>query len=159
MEIQMRFRQQCEQAQQAWIQDLLKLPEVRDDPEKLYAQAQMFVRAYYAYQEVNKTVLFKPTLAEAIPQRNSEQGAISYFIGGDKRYPEDIGFALMGWESATFDNLAWSFFDDVVYVAGQLALKHRDGSKITADYTMAYVCCSDGKWRLLIHHSSANSKA
>lgn len=159
MESKVQQREQCEQAQHAWVQDLLRLAEVKHDRTALQHQAQMFVREYYAYQEQSRTVLFKPTLAEITPQRNSEQGAISYFIGGDEVFSEDNGFALMGWESAMFDNQAWSFFDDVVCVAGQMKLTCHDKSTVTADYTMAYVRCADQKWRLVVHHSSTNNKA
>lgn len=145
----------CETMQSRWADDLCQLGK-EQEREMLQRRAQLFVRSHYCYDEPGVTVLFKPTLASSIPQRNHAQGAISYFIGGDDFFPEDQGFALMGWRELSFVNQEWSLLSDVVLVAGQLHLYKRSGHCVIADYTMGYMCCQDGQWRLMLHHSSVN---
>ena len=49
-------------------------------------------------------VLFKPTLASETQFRFTKKAALSYFLGGDPDFTEDIGFALMHWQTIRFEN-------------------------------------------------------
>ena len=58
----------------------------------------------YAYD--NSEVLFKPTLASKKMFRSNLEGAVSYFVAGNDKYPEDNGFATGPWADLEFENQA-----------------------------------------------------
>jgi hypothetical protein len=59
--------------------------------------AQSVLDSAYCYS-IGIPVLFKPTLAYGDQTfRNTEEGALAYFVGGNDSYPNDKGFALKNW--------------------------------------------------------------
>ena len=80
-------------AQQAWCDGLMKIGKVHKDGGDFKAVASKLIDDLYDYKE--GSVFFKPTLAFGKNTfRNTKEGALSYFIGGNKDFPEDTGFAL-----------------------------------------------------------------
>jgi hypothetical protein len=100
-------------------------------------------------------VLFKPTLTEA-PQtfRIDRAGALAYFVGGDKNYPNDTGFALKGWTKVAISNVALHINGDVATTMGNVMLTNKDGTITTVDKTWTFKKTDDGKLRIVLHHSS-----
>ena len=64
--------------------------------------AKQHVDELYAYQF--GPVLFAPTKAAHHQFRLTKEGALSYFVGGNKEFPEDKGFALQPWINVRFEN-------------------------------------------------------
>src|SRR5215471_18755138 len=92
-------------AQQAWCDGLVHIGTVDDQGGDALAAASALVDALYDYAD--GTVFFKPTLAFGKNTfRNTRQGAISYFVGGDPDFPDDTGFALKRWVKVWYDNNA-----------------------------------------------------
>jgi hypothetical protein len=100
-------------------------------------------------------VLFKPTLTEA-PQtfRTTKEGALAYFVGGNKDFPNDGGFALKGWTKVEIKNAAIHINGDVATTMGNVMITNKDGSVTTVDKTWKFKKTDDGKLRIVLHHSS-----
>jgi hypothetical protein len=107
-------------------------------------------------------VLFKPTKAAKDPFRPTPEGALSYFVGGDKffgGYPEDHGFALgpdgMGWKKVIFDNHQVDFNGITAQAQGEYYFYSAgDDSVAKVEYTFGYKRNDDGQIRIYLHHSS-----
>jgi hypothetical protein len=56
----------------------------------------------YDFGSPDEPLLFKPTLADVI--RLDEEGARSYFVGGNENYPHDGGFLNRGWKHVDFQS-------------------------------------------------------
>ena len=114
----------------------------------------------YAYG--HHDVLFKPTKAAEDPFRPTAEGALSYFIGGDKvdgGFKEDKGFALgpggVGWKHVTFDNNKVDFNGATAQAMGEYYFYPIDGAPASkVEYTFGYKRNADGKLRIYLHHSS-----
>ncbi len=105
-------------------------------------------------------VLFKPTLTIA-PQtfRTERDGALAYFVGGDKNYPNDSGFALKGWRSFKIDNAGILLEGNSATSMGNVTLIDAKGNVTVVDKTWGYVRDAEGKLRIVLHHSSLPHKA
>ena len=111
----------------------------------------------YDYKEGK--VFFKPTLAFGKNTfRPTKQGALSYFLGGDKEFPEDTGFALKDWVKVRYDNNAAEngiqIHGDLAITMGNVYLTNSKGDDVMVDKTFVFRRCSDGKLRLCVHKSS-----
>jgi hypothetical protein len=142
-------------AQKAWGDALVQ---ISTDFEKgglprAKATAEAVIDAAYGYQW--GPVLFKPTLTVA-PQtfRPTKQGALAYFVGGDKAFPNDSGFALKGWRAVEIANNAVLINGNVATTMGNVIITDKDGKKTTVDKTWAFRKDDSGKLRIVLHHSS-----
>ena len=98
--------------------------------------------------------LFKPTLTDVI--RLDEEGARSYFVGGNENYPNDNGFLKNAWKHIEFQSAVGP-----VLKAGGMGYKdmghytfvNEHGDATRADYTFAYHKLN-GKVLISLHHSS-----
>ena len=142
-------------AQQAWGDALVSIS--RDNEagglERARATASAVLDGAYGYNM--GPVLFKPTLTQA-PQtfRTTREGALAYFVGGDKAYPSDTGFALKGWRKVEVKNEGVHIHGDVAMTMGNVTLTDKDGKRTTVDKTWAYKKDDAGKLRIVLHHSS-----
>ena len=81
-------------AQQAWCDGLVKIGKVHKEAGDYKAVAAQVIHDLYDYNDGK--VFFKPTLAFGKNTfRPTREGALSYFVGGGKDFPEDTGFALL----------------------------------------------------------------
>lgn len=108
----------------------------------------------YNFGSPDEPLLFKPTLTDEI--RLDEEGARSYFVGGNPKYPNDHGFLFNAWKRIDFQSAAGPLLK-----AGGLGYKdmghytffRENGDMTRADYTFAYHKL-DGKVLISLHHSS-----
>lgn len=142
-------------AQRIWGDALVKIATDYDTQglEKAKATAEAAIDAAYGYQL--GAVLFKPTLTTA-PQtfRLTRDGALAYFVGSSKDYPNDTGFALKGWRSWEMKNVAMQLRGDTAIAMGNLILTDKNGKTTTVDKTWAYARDDQGVLRIVLHHSS-----
>ena len=121
------------EAQKAWGDAIVRISNTYLDKGDYKAAAEKAADELYGYGRSD--VLFKPTKAAETPFRPSAEGALSYFIGGDKvegGYSEDKGFALgpggVGWKKVVFDNNNVSLNGDTAQAMGEYyhlpALQH-----------------------------------
>lgn len=142
-------------AQRAWGEALVK---ISTDFEtgglaKAKATADAVIDAAYGYQY--GPVLFKPTLTTA-PQtfRPTKEGALAYFVGDNKNFPSDKGFALKGWRSVEIKNVVIQLRGDTAISMGNVMLTDKAGKVTTVDKTWGYARDDKGALRIVLHHSS-----
>ncbi|MFN3620747.1 hypothetical protein [Sphingorhabdus sp.] len=146
---------EVEAAQRAWGDALVAISTTYDRDGFAAAKrlAETVLDSAYAYNM--GPVLFKPTLTLA-PQtfRTKRDGALAYFVGGDKTYPNDSGFALKGWRTYKIDNAGIVVTGTSATSMGNVTLTDAKGNVTTVDKTWGYVRDGEGKLRIFLHHSS-----
>jgi len=149
--------QQVNAAQQAWCDGLVNVAQTHARGGDARAAAAKMIDDLYDYAEGK--VFFKPTLAFG-PRtfRPTREGALAYFVGGDKDFPEDTGFALKGWTKARYDNNAAEngiqIHGDLAITMGNVYVTGPDGKEVMVDKTFVFRRCKDGKLRLCVHKSA-----
>ena len=142
-------------AQKAWGNALIQISDeyTKSGFEKARATAATIIDAAYGYNM--GPVLFKPTLTSS-PQtfRTTREGALSYFVGGDSKYPKDTGFALKGWKVVVIENAALHINGDVANTMGNVTFTDKDGKKTTVDKTWTFKKDDNNVVRIVLHHSS-----
>lgn len=142
-----------EEAQSAWCEGLVAIGRVHSEGGDGRAEAAKVIDRLYNYAA--GPVLFKPTLAHGAQTfRNTKEGALAYFAGGDPVYPDDNGFALKPWVAARFQNTATFIDGDVALVQGNVWVRDAEGNEVMVDKTFGYHRGPDGKLRIVLHHSS-----
>jgi hypothetical protein len=142
-------------AQKTWGDAVVMLSEhyAEGGIEKARNTARAVIDSAYGYSM--GPVLFKPTLA-AIPQniRLTAEGALAYFVGHDKAFPNDEGFGIKGWAAVEFENAAIHLSGPVAMSMGNVHFTHNDGSVTTVDKSFGYQLDDAGNLRIVLHHSS-----
>lgn len=146
---------EVEAAQKAWGAALIQISSDFKEGgfDKAKATAEAVLDAAYGYNL--GPVLFKPTLTVA-PQtfRPTKEGALAYFVGGNKDYPDDSGFALKGWSKYEFENSAIHITADLALTMGKVRLTNEKGEMTEVDKTWAFKKDDQGNLRIVLHHSS-----
>lgn len=145
-------------AQQAWCDALVKIGKLKEEGGDYKAYAEQVLSDAYNY-DYGK-VFFKPTLAYGDQTfRNDKKGALAYFIGGDKDYPNDKGFALNPWVKARYDNAGSNnegiqIYGSVAITMGNVWVTDKSGKEVMVDKTWVFKKGKDGKLRIIVHKSS-----
>jgi hypothetical protein len=142
-------------AQKTWGDALVAISTTHEQKGQAEAKtlAAKIIDEAYGYQY--GAVLFKPTLTTA-PQtfRTTREGALAYFVGGNPAYPKDTGFALNGWRKVEVRNAAIFIVGNVATTMGNVSITDKTGKVTTVDKTWKFIKGSDGKLRIIVHHSS-----
>ncbi len=145
-------------AQQAWCDALVAIGKTSKDGGDAKALATKVLTEAYDYD--NGPVFFKPTLAYGEKTfRTTKAGALAYFVGGDKNFPEDKGFALKPWVKARYDNLGdgkegVQIHGNIAITMGHVWVTAEDGSEVMVEKTFVFRKGNDGKLRLILHKSA-----
>jgi hypothetical protein len=145
-------------AQQAWCDALVKIGKIHEAGGDAKAFAEQVLTDAYDYDYGN--VFFKPTLAfGANTFRNTKEGALSYFVGGNPKFPEDKGFALTPWVKARYDNAGEGnhgiqIYGDIAITMGNVWVTGKDGKEVMVDKTWVFKKGADGKLRIVVHKSA-----
>ncbi|MFM7185012.1 MAG: hypothetical protein ACKO4Z_09605 [Planctomycetota bacterium] len=144
-------------AQQAWCDGLVKIGKDYNEGGDYKAAAGQVIDELYDYKDGK--VFFKPTLASGENTfRPTREGALSYFVGGNKDFPGDTGFALKRWVKVRYDNNAAEngiqIHGDIAITMGNVYLTNAKGEEVTVDKTFVFRRCKDGKLRLCAHKSA-----
>jgi hypothetical protein len=145
-------------AQQAWCDALVKIGKLKEEGGDYRAFAEQVLSEAYNYD--NGKVFFKPTLAFGDQTfRNDKKGALAYFVGGDKDYPNDKGFALTPWVKARYDNAGKAnegiqIYGSVAITMGNVWVTGKDGKEVMVDKTWVFKKGKDGKLRIIVHKSA-----
>ncbi len=145
-------KQDVENAQKAWGNGVVHIGTLQSDPEKCKTFTQSFVDEKYDFE--NKEVLFKPTKAGVDQFRINKEGAVSYFIGSNSKYAEDMGFALQPWTNVRFENAAIILEESRALAMGNYFFTDTNGIETKVEYTFGYHKKSDGTLKIDVHHSS-----
>ncbi len=146
---------EVEAAQQAWGNALVAISTEHDTKGHAAAKTLAGNVLDSAYGYGMGPVLFKPTLTLA-PQtfRTTRDGALAYFVGGDKTYPNDSGFALKSWRKFQIDNAGIVITGNSAISMGNVTLWDAKGNMTKVDKTWAWTRGGDGKLKIVLHHSS-----
>lgn len=146
--------QDVKAAQDAWGQALINISTVykKEGLAAATKTAQQVLDGAYGYDL--GPVLFKPTLASGETTfRTTEDGALSYFVGGNSTYG-DKGFALKGWTQYAYKNAGVQIHGDTALTMGHVILTDDKGNVTTVDKTWGFKKDKDGVVRIVLHHSS-----
>lgn len=117
------------------------------------AKAEAALDGAYGYQL--GLVLFKPTLTKQPHTfRTTREGALSYFVGGNPKFPEDTGFALKGWRKVEIRNVAIQLHGQTATTLGNVMFTDKDGKVTTVDKSWTFRKDDRGVVRIVQHHSS-----
>jgi hypothetical protein len=149
--------QEVNAAQNAWCDALVTIGRVYSERGDYKAVASRLIDELYDYKD--GTVFFKPTLAYgANAFRSTKEGALSYFVGGNPKFPEDTGFALKRWVKVRYDNNAAEngiqIHGNIAVTMGNFYVTNSEGNEIMVEKTLVFRRCSDGKLRLCAHKSA-----
>jgi hypothetical protein len=142
-------------AQDGWGKALIQISDdyASGDIAKAKATANRVIDAAYGYNL--GVVLFKPTLSHGAQTfRTTKAGALAYFVGDDRSFPADKGFALGGWKKYEYRNAGIFINGDLAITMGNVILTDKDGKVTTVDKTWGFKKDSQGQLRIVLHHSS-----
>lgn len=144
---------ELEQAQRAWCDALIAISTTHRSGGDAHALAAQVIDDAYNYDFA--PVLFKPTLAHGAQSfRTTREGALSYFVGGNPAYPDDSGFALKPWASATFTNAATYVEGNLGITMGHVTFTDTAGATTTVEKTFVFRRGDDGRLRIALHKST-----
>lgn len=142
-------------AQESWGNALIQISKDYESGglKKASQTADAVLDAAYGYNL--GTVLFKPTLTHGEQTfRMTKEGALAYFVGDNKQFPNDSGFALKGWKKYEYKNAGVIIDGDLAITMGNVFLTGKDGKVTVVDKTWGFKKDTLGKLRIVLHHSS-----
>lgn len=141
-------------AQEAWGDGIVSIGKVFSEGGDYRKAAADHINKFYAYDQ--SLVLFKPTLASVEQFRPSFDGALSYFVGGNKSYPEDKGFAITPWSNVRWQNAG--IVNNVCHMAVAMGnyffTPSKGGEETKVEYTIGYIRDAEGGLRMTVHKST-----
>jgi hypothetical protein len=140
-------------AVQTWCDGLLLISKTNMEGGDAAATAAEILDVAYDYD--GGKVLFKPTLTHGNQTfRLTEDGALAYFVGGNSAFPNDSGFALKDWVSASFKPAGVITDDDIGVFMGNVSLTNAKGETTTVDKTFVFKFRDGMPAQIILHHSS-----
>lgn len=140
------------ESQRKWALGIVNIGKVKNDFTRAQELTQEFLENQYDFNLGN--VQFKPTKASLHQFRNDISSATSYFIGGNKSFEEDSGFAFMPWSEVKFENDSIQYHDNIASAMGNYFFKNSSNNEIKVEYTFVYIKRGDGDIKIILHHSS-----
>ena len=152
-------------AQKAWTEALVGISQIHKEEgfDAARSLAGDVIDGAYDYQA--GPVAFKPTWAYGDTTfRTKRRGALSYFVGGDKRF-DDLGFAIGNkpdaetgerspWADAWAKNAVIRLDGDTATSMGWVYTQDENGNVSKVDKTWTWRKDDEGNLRIVVHHSS-----
>lgn len=150
----MTTKEKVHDAQKKWGDAIVKIGKLSQevDFETLQAETMNILDDLYAFTCCK--VLFKPTKAGYIQFRNTEEAALSYFIGGNKDYLEDSGFALQPWVKVEFENSDIIINKTSAIAMGNYYFTDSNGDTTKVEFTFGYLVGKNDELKIELHQSS-----
>lgn len=138
--------------QKAWGDGIVKIGKIFLENGDHTTAAEEHINEFYNFKD--GTVLFKPTLASIIQFRPTFEGALSYFIGGNKNFPEDHGFAIKPWSAVRWESLGIKISGNMAIAMGNYFFTPaKGGDEVKVEYSFAYVKNNEGSLKIVLHGS------
>ena len=100
-------------------------------------------------------VLFKPTLSGGSQTfRSNKEGALSYFIGNNPKYPLDSGFGIKSWREVKSETSSTFVEENIAMWMGRVTLIDKKGDQVKVDKSWCYKKTKNGSLKIVLHHSS-----
>ena len=140
-------------AQTAWGEGIVAIGQVFSEEGDYRARAQEHIATHYAYTD-DSTILFKPTLAAVDQFRETNEEALSYFVGTEGT--EDGGFAIAPYTAVRWENNGTVIDEDgdMAVAMGNYFFTGTDGNETKVEYSFAYEKDAEGNLKIVLHHSS-----
>ena len=138
-------------SQDLWARGLVEIGDSKDDYSK--AENLTLKLLYELYDFRVGKVQFKPTKASDQQFRNDKESALSYFIGSDKTFSEDSGFAMNQWKNIKFKNDSINIYQDIAIAMGNYFFIDGSGAETKVEYSFVYIK-RDNSLKIILHHSS-----
>ena len=152
-------------AQKAWTEALVSISQTYKEEgfDAAKSLAGDVIDGAYDYQA--GPVALKPTWAYGDTTfRTGRRGALSYFVGGDKRF-DDLGFAIGNkpdaetgerspWADAWAENAVIRLDGDTATSMGWVYTQDENGNVSKVDKTWTWRKDDEGNLRIVVHHSS-----
>ncbi len=152
-------KKDIDDARNAWGNGIILISKTYDEAgiEKAIITAKKVLQDLYAFEL--GPILFKPTLSGSNQTfRSNLEGALSYYVGNNLKYPKDSGFGIQSWnkfESKTSD----VFIDENIAIwMGRVTFTKKNGDAINVDKSLAYKKMPNGNLKIVLHHSSLPHK-
>lgn len=144
---------EVEAAQIAWGEGIVAIGQTFTDEGDYRARAQQHIDTHYAYGD-GQTILFKPTLAAEDQFRETNDEALSYFVGTEGT--EDGGFAIAPYTAVRWENNGTVIDEDgdMAVAMGNYYFTGTDGNETKVEYSFAYTKDENGDLKIVLHHSS-----
>ena len=141
-------------AQERWGEAILRIGRVYTTGGDARAAADAMLDTLYAYRSTPGGVhtLFKPTLARTFPFRLDHESARSYFIGRDRAFPEDTGFALRCWTRVRWERAGIRIMGDVAVSMGRYYFMDPSGIELAVEFSFVYQRHGD-TLKIILHDS------
>lgn len=136
-------------AQKAWGDGVIEIGQYYAKGWDYKTRAALFLSSAYAYG-AGRTVLFKGSEVATDPFRRDMDGALSYFVGGNARFPADTGFALKPWTRVTFENYGLIQGVQKAWLMGTFVFWADDGTFSEAQFTFGFVQNALGQLQLTL---------
>ena len=137
--------------QNKWANGIIEIGKTKNDFEESSSVTTKFINELYDFQ--NGNVQFKPTKASINQFRNDFESALSYFIGNNRSFSEDSGFALNPWVNVEFKNESINIYGDIGMAMGNYFFTDENGDKTKVEYSFVYKRVGDTV-KIVLHHSS-----
>ena len=137
MENNMTNKKIVSDLQKKWAEGIIEIGKYKDDSTKCKEVASKVLDELYAFE--NGQILFKPTRAKSQPFRHNKIETLSYFIGGNSSFPEDIGFALEPWEEISFKNSAILTYNDRIMIMGRAFFLDKCNNEVEVKCSLSYI--------------------
>lgn len=152
MNNQIITEQEILDVQTAWGQGIVKIGKVFQEKGDYSATAEAHINQFYNYQE--GSVLFKPTLAAEKQFRLDFEGALSYFVGGNEKYPEDGGFAIKPWSHVRWESIGTKIMGNMAVAMGNYFFTPTEGGDdVKVEYSFGYTKNKEGVLKIILHGS------
>jgi len=101
------------------------------------------------------SVLFKPTLSGGNQTfRLDKEGALSYFVGNNPKYPTDSGFGIKDWLEVKSETSSVFIDQNVAMWMGWVTLINKEGTSVKVDKSWGYKKTENDILKIVLHHSS-----
>ena len=105
-------------------------------------------------------VLFKPTLSGGNQTfRSDKEGALSYFVGNNPKYPMDSGFCIKDWLEVKSETSSVLIDQNIAMWMGWVTFINKEGTSIKVDKSWGYKKNENSNLKIVLHHSSLPYKA
>jgi hypothetical protein len=145
-------REEIEEIQQQWAKSLVQIGKLYLEKKDYKKKAAEHVDTFYGY--AHETVLFKPTLANNKQFRKTFESALSYFIGGNPDFPNDMGFALNPWKNVRFENSGFILKEQFAIAMGNYFFVDYNEKETKVEFTFGFYRTEEGTLKINLHHSS-----
>ena len=143
---------QVESAQKKWSEYILQIGNAYRKNEDFQEVTNSMLKELYKFSDDG--IIFKPTLANKINFRFQLDEVISYFLGNNKDFPEDKGFAIKEWTRIYFHNSKIKQVGNLTISVGLYYFVDQNDTELEVEYTFIYEKIENEGLKIILHHSS-----